>query len=51
MINNQKVPDIEIAVSNKTEGLTEEITVLIDWLIEAYSPDFCTKRLKFGLEQ
>ena len=23
------------------------IIVKIDWLIEAYSPDFCTKRLKF----
>ena len=22
-----------------------------DWLIEAYSPGFCTKRLKLGLEQ
>ena len=24
---------------------------MIDWLIEAYSSGFCTKRLKFGPEQ
>ena len=27
------------------------ISLKIDWLIEAYSPGFCTKRLKLGLEQ